>query len=198
MSSHTRCADYGIKPTRAIRGSLARPGQPKSYPSRRRRLNDAVARFRDCMVGLLVRGKGAGTAAKGLGIGKARDSPAGRARSTSFRTGRTRLRFTVGCRLPLLSALGRQVEGEKSGPPGIKWRFPASYVKGRRALRFFREPFQNQRRLYDRYTQGGPRRAAHERERAMTSLRHSCEQRGWEGTFAGQPANTIPSYPLRM
>jgi hypothetical protein len=34
-----------------------RPGQRESYPRRERRLDEAVKRFKDCMIGLLVRGK---------------------------------------------------------------------------------------------------------------------------------------------
>ena len=38
-------------------GAWPRPGQRESYPRRRRRLDDAAKRFKDCMIGLLVRGK---------------------------------------------------------------------------------------------------------------------------------------------
>lgn len=63
---------------------------------------------------------------------------------------------------------------------------------------FFREPFQTLARLYDRIHGGGSRGAALARERAMTSIRLSCRERGWTGTFADQSANPAPSYPLRL
>jgi hypothetical protein len=98
-------------------------------------------------------------------------------------------RSTIDHGMPLLR--NPQRRGNKSHASGLL------YI-GLPRSGFFREPFQTRARLYDRIHGGGSRGAALARERAMTSIRLSCIERGWTSTFADQSANPTPSYPLRL
>ena len=85
----------------------------------------------------------------------------------------------------------------RAGAGGAKTRQLSVLHIGCRIVRFSREPFQVRWRLYDRIHGVSSRRAACCRGRTMSLSRLSCESRGWKGTIAGQPANTLPFYPLR-
>ena len=76
--------------------------------------------------------------------------------------------------------------------------FPLSYSQCRSRLDFFVNHFSLGGVYTIEYMVAALVGLLVARERAMTSIRLSCEERGWTGTFADQSANPIPSYPLRL